>query len=360
MRASSLETAAEDLRRDGLWAEATALESPCLLEWAVELVSAGGALTAADDSYPQLWLSRLGASAPPAVWISGVLPSLPYVAIVGSREVNKKVFSFARDCGAVARRLGYAVVSGGAKGCDTAAMRGAIGKRREEMDVERTAFGVEILPYGLGVWQERTCSGDGVLAESGKERLRARHAHPPSPRFGGQRSLRQFAEESRAVSEKSKLFDLKARSGSSDDDCGDEICRVSVCAPDEEFSTGSAMERNALIYAMADAAVIAHARFKTGGTWHGAIDAHRRRLARLVVRMDDRNEAHRALIGLGAVPLREAAGLEEALNKLSEGELSSQKELPELFASSAFESSMFTAPILTESGISSSLPSQAQ
>jgi predicted Rossmann fold nucleotide-binding protein DprA/Smf involved in DNA uptake len=76
------------------------------------------------------------------------------------------------------------------------------------------------------------------------------------------------------------------------------------------------MERNALIYAIADAAVIVHARFKTGGTWHGAVEALRRRYTRLIVREDANNAAHRALIGLGAIPLRRPEQLAEALAAL--------------------------------------------
>ncbi|MEA2553228.1 MAG: hypothetical protein QOJ65_1404 [Fimbriimonadaceae bacterium] len=73
------------------------------------------------------------------------------------------------------------------------------------------------------------------------------------------------------------------------------------------------MERNALLYALGDAALIVRAQFKTGGTWHGAIDAHRRRLTRLIVREDPSNPAHRALVALGAVPLSRPEELALAL-----------------------------------------------
>ena len=76
------------------------------------------------------------------------------------------------------------------------------------------------------------------------------------------------------------------------------------------------MERNSLIYAIAEAAIIVHARFKQGGTWHGAIDAQRRRLTQLVVREDSTNAAHQALISLGAVPLQKAAQLLNVLDHL--------------------------------------------
>ena len=221
----SLSGICEVFRNSSLWVEALVLETPGLLEWAEQQIIAGLILTAADETYPKSWIEKLGPSAPPSLWISGNVPSAPFLAVVGGRHVDREATAFARACGCEGVRLGYSIVSGGAAGCDRAAVAGT-----------GAAHSLEILPYGFDV---------------------ARRA-PRSP------------------------------------------CRVSVCAPNEAFSTGTAMERNTLIYSLADAAVIAHARFKAGGTWHGALDAHRRRLTRLIVRKDDLNPAHRALIGLGA------------------------------------------------------------
>jgi hypothetical protein len=53
---------------------------------------------------------------------------------------------------------------------------------------------------------------------------------------------------------------------------------ISVCSPNEPFSTARAMERNQLIYALGDLTVVHSARFKTGGSWHGAIKALRQHL----------------------------------------------------------------------------------
>jgi hypothetical protein len=71
------------------------------------------------------------------------------------------------------------------------------------------------------------------------------------------------------------------------------------------------MERNALIYAFAPYAVVCHARYKEGGTWHGAIDAQRRKLCRLIVR-DIETPAHRALISLGGIPIAHSHDLASA------------------------------------------------
>ncbi len=93
---------------------------------------------------------------------------------------------------------------------------------------------------------------------------------------------------------------------------GIDKCGLSLCSPDDEFSTANAMERNALIYAAADRAVIVHSRFKEGGTWYGAFEAVRRKLCPLVVR-DDNSAASRALIGLGCTAIGHPTELEIAL-----------------------------------------------
>lgn len=88
----------------------------------------------------------------------------------------------------------------------------------------------------------------------------------------------------------------------------DGAVHVALAAPGEPFSRGLAMERNALIYAAADATLVGHARMRQGGTWHGATDALRRRLGRLLVRPDG-SPAARALLALGAEPLADPAEL---------------------------------------------------
>jgi predicted Rossmann fold nucleotide-binding protein DprA/Smf involved in DNA uptake len=81
-------------------------------------------MTRADDAYPQLLKERLKRSAPPALYLAGDtgLLSLRAGAVVGSRNADPESLEFAT---ALARRLaadGSAVVSGAARGVDTAAM----------------------------------------------------------------------------------------------------------------------------------------------------------------------------------------------------------------------------------------------
>ena len=80
-------------------------------------------------------------------------------------------------------------------------------------------------------------------------------------------------------------------------------CQISVCAPSAEFTTGQAMERNALIYAYGRRTVVVRARLRAGGTWHGAADALRRGLGDVLVRTSRNDRASRALVGLGGVPI---------------------------------------------------------
>jgi len=230
--------AAKALRSGGFWEEAVALETQGLVEKAEGLVEEGRVLTSVDALYPQRWMERLRDSAPPALWICGTMPASLLIGIVGSRQIDPDVRHFAEEIGRETARLNFAVVSGGALGCDRSGATGAVSVGGSV---------IEILPYGIDHYSE------------------------------------------------------------------DDRCGLSVCAPDEIFSTPSAMERNTLIYAASECTVIAHARFKEGGTWIGAVEATRRHLCHLIVR-DDESTASKALIGLGATAISDAAQLSEAMS----------------------------------------------
>lgn len=75
------------------------------------------------------------------------------------------------------------------------------------------------------------------------------------------------------------------------------------------------MERNALIYAMGAFALVFDPRFRAGGTWHGAIEAHRRCLTRLLVH-ESEAPGTKALIALGLTPFKaDEGGIARALAK---------------------------------------------
>jgi len=101
-------------------------------ELAIELdrLSARGIwiLTRADEAYPPLFRSRLKATAPPVLFGAGNLPALidRSVAVVGSRDADEVSIDFATAVGRSCARNGFAVVSGAARGVDTAAMLAAV------------------------------------------------------------------------------------------------------------------------------------------------------------------------------------------------------------------------------------------
>ena len=85
-------------------------------------------VTLAGAAYPWRLRVRLGSTAPPVLFTAGERSLLDAggVAIVGSRDVDAAGASFAADVAASAARSGRTVVSGGARGVDQAAMRGAL------------------------------------------------------------------------------------------------------------------------------------------------------------------------------------------------------------------------------------------
>jgi predicted Rossmann fold nucleotide-binding protein DprA/Smf involved in DNA uptake len=75
---------------------------------------------------------------------------------------------------------------------------------------------------------------------------------------------------------------------------------LSVCEPNAPFSAALAMERNTLLYACSEWAIVAHSQFRKGGTWAGCTDALRRRLCQIAVSNWSDEMATRALCALGA------------------------------------------------------------
>jgi predicted Rossmann fold nucleotide-binding protein DprA/Smf involved in DNA uptake len=235
-----LPSEAEDvLRAHGYRDEAAALSAFGRLEWAGQVMEANLALTVDDPEYPRRWETVLGDGAPPALWSAGALTRLPYVAIVGSRDISPVLAAGVR---VVAERLtggGFTVISGGARGVDRAA---------------RGAGTVEILPFGLPL----SCDASANCGP-------------------GRNSMLDFK--------------VTRQTG------GPQGPLLSLCTPGEAFSRAAAMERNTLIYAAAEVAYVAHARLLEGGSWHGAVNALRRRLCPVLV---GPCPAARALQSLGA------------------------------------------------------------
>jgi DNA processing protein len=85
-------------------------------------------LTRADESYPALLKQRLRRHAPPVLFGAGPQGALgiPAIAIVGSRDVDEEGLRYAAQLGGLCAEQYLAVVSGAARGVDSAAMQGAL------------------------------------------------------------------------------------------------------------------------------------------------------------------------------------------------------------------------------------------
>ena len=128
------------------------------------------------------------------------------LAVVGSRHVDDSLIDYTITVGGLAARAGRTIVSGGAKGIDQAAMRGAL---------------------------EAGGRAVGVLADS---------------------------LEKTAMNRENRNFIIDG-----------QLVLLSPYDPSAGFNVGNAMQRNRLIYALADAALVVSSDLKKGGTWAGAV-----------------------------------------------------------------------------------------
>ena len=96
---------------------------------ALERWARGGlwVISRSDVAYPQRLKRRLKHAAPPLLYGAGdkALLDKGGLAIIGSRAASESALSFTRGLGARCANEGLAVVSGGARGVDAAAMQGA-------------------------------------------------------------------------------------------------------------------------------------------------------------------------------------------------------------------------------------------
>lgn len=166
-------------------------------------------ISRADAGYPGKLKARLKDDAPPVLYGCGdaALLETGGLAIVGSRNVDSALVEYTEGIGRLAAEAKRTVVSGGARGIDQAAMRGAL-----------AACGCVV----------------GVLSDS-LERTALVREH------------REFLMEGRLV-------------------------LISPYDPSAGFNVGNAMQRNKLIYAFADAALVVSSDVEKGGTWAGAIE----------------------------------------------------------------------------------------
>lgn len=197
-------------------------------------------VTRADPEYPRRLKNHLRSKAPPVLYGCGDGSRIEDggLAVVGSRRINDSLIAYSEQVGKLAAEAHVTIVSGGAKGVDQAAMRGAL-------DNGGPAIGV--LSNNL----ERTAlNGDN----------------------------RQLLIDGR-------------------------LTLISQFDPSAGFRGWMAMQRNKLIYALADAALVVNSDLK-GGTWEGATEQLRKlHFVPVYARKSNRhNDGLSALLAEGAKP----------------------------------------------------------
>lgn len=165
----------------------------------------------ADPSYPRRYKQRLGNEAPPVLYGCGdvdmLSSELPALAVEGSRNADDAILEYAANIGRLAAGAQCAIVSGGARGVDRAAMFGALSE---------SGVAVGVL-------------GDG-LEKSALNR-----------------------------DNRDALMDNR-------------LTLISPYDPNAGFNIGNLMQRNKLVYALADAGLIVESDYNKGGTWTGAVE----------------------------------------------------------------------------------------
>ena len=166
-------------------------------------------ISRADPEYPRRLKVRLREDAPAVLYGCGDISLLESggLAVVGSRNVDDSLIDYTMAVGRLAARARRTLVSGGAKGIDQAAMRGAL---------------------------EAGGNVSGVLADS-LEKTTMNREH---------RNL---------------LID-------------GQLTLISPYDPNAGFNVGNAMQRNKLIYALADVSLVVSSDLNKGGTWAGAVE----------------------------------------------------------------------------------------
>jgi DNA processing protein len=220
----------------------------------------------ADAEYPRRLKARLKNDTPPVIYGCGDAAILDTggLAVVGSRHVDDGLIEFTKDIGCLTAKARRTLVSGGARGIDQAAMRGAL-----------DAGGKVV----------------GVLADS-LERMALNREH------------RNLLMEG-------------------------QLALISPYDPSAGFNVGHAMQRNKLIYALADAALVVSSDYEKGGTWAGAVEQlEKLRLVPVYVRSNgEPSKGLEALRRKGALPWPNPE-TPEALAVVLAVEVSPEKDIP--------------------------------
>lgn len=225
-------------------------------------------ISRADLTYPRRLKKKLKENAPPLLYGCGDLALLDKggLAVVGSRNADDKLIEYSENIGRLAAEAKKVIVSGGARGIDQAAMRGALDREGQVV---------------------------GVLADK---------------------------LESASINRDNRNLILQ-----------DQLVLISPYDPAAGFNVGNAMQRNKLIYALADAALLVSSDLNKGGTWSGAVEQlEKLKLVPVYVRSDNAvRSGLKALQEKGAIlwPAPHSAnGLKELIEHSIETKIQEQKE----------------------------------
>ena len=201
----------ESLQREDFSREAIFLSDEANQNSAYNLIEEGRVITLGCDCYPNFLISTMGANAPPIFWISD--PSLRKIQPWNNNDGSQRV------CVA-------------AVGCRTP-----------------PTIGLSIASE-VGLWTATS----GFLSVSGGA-LGCDSAFGKAAFNAGGEVVNLLPHGINHMSEDQWGYGM------------------TVCPPKEEFSSGRAMERNALIYAFSHMTVVCSTRYRQGGSWQGAASA---------------------------------------------------------------------------------------
>lgn len=101
---------------------------------------------------------------PASLYLSGVLPGPPYVAVVGTRRPTEEGVAFAQVLAGELARAGVGVVSGGALGIDAAVHRGALDAGGCTLVVAPAGWNKPFPPEHTELFREVVACGGGYLS----------------------------------------------------------------------------------------------------------------------------------------------------------------------------------------------------
>lgn len=154
----NLSQVADVLRTAGLYDESSCISVPGVLDWGVDQIQNQRAVTVVCPHYPKRLIATLRGQSPPALWVAGTLAVGRFVAVAGVRDATHADNQLAHEIGKSIVTAGYHCVTGGAIGCDSAAVAGSLLQSGGGRSVVILPFGLNYLDHGPGVCYLSACA----------------------------------------------------------------------------------------------------------------------------------------------------------------------------------------------------------